>query len=233
MSGPRGEVSWFKSTQPPTSYEFKGSRMKKLASGVFGWSREERCTNRYGKFEFRTEPYDGGVVADVSYDVDAMEALVGNKVRLVARVTATRKSGHCGDLYLGIKPSTPKLGEEIELGVGTLLIEAGDDTDCRIGLKPSDGREEFWIDPRILYRLHDQTVELLAEKTDAEFSPAPKIETPKEEPSAIFMEDGYFQVKGVLPNERLGIEMPFEKLGEGLFQSRDPRVGEKLGVFKK
>jgi hypothetical protein len=39
-------------------------------------------------------------------------------------------------------------------------------------MAPDDGRERFWIDPRQLYKLHDQTVELYMEETTEKFSTA-------------------------------------------------------------
>lgn len=32
-----------------------------------------------------------------------------------------------------------------------------------VGLRPLDGRETDWLDPHVLYRLHDQTVALRLE----------------------------------------------------------------------
>jgi len=75
---------------------------------------------------------------------------------LIAIVKETRPSGHVGDFFRGLQPSTPKIGERIELGTGTIFY---DDHET-IGLRPDDGRDRDWLDPRKLYRLHDQTVEL-------------------------------------------------------------------------
>jgi hypothetical protein len=57
--------------------------------------------------------------------------------------------------------------------VGTLEIDwTGTQSDGvpAVVLRPGDPRDELWIDPRKLYRLHDQTVELLIEETEDAFS---------------------------------------------------------------
>ena len=158
--------------------------MNKIASGIFMWNSVERRSGRYG-FVFLTKAnYDETVKVEPTFDEAMVNSLVGNKkVKLYAVVTESRPSGHSGDQFLKIAPSQPEVGERVELGVGMLCMIPNDgyDKDMMIGLEPSDGRTLFWFDPRKLYRLHDQTVELFAEETDEPFSPAPDIDIPDKE----------------------------------------------------
>jgi hypothetical protein len=85
-------------------------------------------------------------------------------------VDASRRNPCVGDLYHNIAPSQPRTGEVIELGVGRLFVEvhrAGAFTPELVtyGIQPADDRETLWFDPRRLYRLHNQTVTLFAERT--------------------------------------------------------------------
>jgi hypothetical protein len=84
--------------------------------------------------------------------------LIGAYGTLVAQVseTVTRKSYHVGDLFRGIFPVTPDLGEVVTLGKGRLTQESP----CQIGLKPLADVTSDWLDPNALYRVHDQTVTL-------------------------------------------------------------------------
>jgi len=123
-----------------------------LGEGVLNWSRYERMGHRYGAIHLETEP-------NSEQYATWQDAPTGTKGTLVAYVLATRQSGHIGDLFRGIGPSTPKVGEEITLGTGTLFAEY-DDGVPRIGVEPEDGRETDWMDPGALYRCHNQTVRL-------------------------------------------------------------------------
>jgi len=125
-----------------------------IGRGKFGWERAERVSNRYGSFSL----YGGGKATPLSEQRRNAEPFDTKMVRVVARVEATRQSHHIGDLFLGISPSTPKVGEEMEVAVGTLYVEDGPDQTLNFVIEPNDGREELWIDPKVLYRLHDQTV---------------------------------------------------------------------------
>jgi hypothetical protein len=80
-------------------------------------------------------------------------------------VVETRQSGHLGDWFHGIGPTTPEQGEIILLGEGAFFSEKSEDLGClQVGLRPADKRQEFWLDPKALYRAHDQTVELYFEE---------------------------------------------------------------------
>ncbi len=76
-----------------------------------------------------------------------------------------RKSEHIGDLFRGFFPETPEVGEEIILGEGSVFYMQEDDR-IYIGLKPNDGREKDWLDPKKLYRAHAQYVELYFKETE-------------------------------------------------------------------
>jgi hypothetical protein len=122
----------------------------KLGEGVLNWHRFERQTDRYGSVHL-----DGHTDESVSMAA----APVGTRGDLVATILKTRHSGHIGDLFRGIGPSTPTVGEEITLGTGTLFVETSDSLDS-IGVKPDDDREYDWLNPEALYRCHNQTVRL-------------------------------------------------------------------------
>ena len=95
-----------------------------------------------------------------------MKSPAHTKSRVVATVKATRKSEHIGDFFRGIYPITPDVGEVVELGAIVDVTFEQDDTGQYFGqvtMTPWDGREVDWIDPRKLYRLHSQTVEVSIE----------------------------------------------------------------------
>ena len=123
-----------------------------LGEGVLNWSRYERIGDRYGAIHLSTTP-DSEDYADWS---DAPAGTVGT---IVAHIIQTRESQHIGDMFRGIGPSTPEVGEEIVLGTGTLFTQLDSGVPV-IGVEPSDGRENDWMDPRALYRCHSQTVRL-------------------------------------------------------------------------
>lgn len=196
--------------------------MTKIAQGICGWEGYERRSNRYGSIHLTASPYGGPDLAKVEFDQNALKALEGKKVRLTCKVVETRESGHAGDAFLKIKPSTPEVGAVIDLGVGTLAISAGYDGNPDIFLKPGDGRPTLWIDPRKLYQLHDQTVEVFAEETTEAFSPAPDIRVNDEE-GAIDNGDGSFQMKTT--QDSLHVQPNFERIGDGLFALHLPGSG--------
>jgi len=135
----------------------KGGKVK-VGTGIFGWPPYERKSDRYGFFFL-----DSGKAC---LETKNVLGLVGRRVRLSAVVIEARDSKHVGDLFHGIFPSRPSVGEVVDMGTGTLSLgpkSDGTQGEMVIGLVPEDGREYFWIDPRKLYRLHDQTVELWAE----------------------------------------------------------------------
>jgi hypothetical protein len=126
-----------------------------LGLGQLWWPRFERQTDRYGTVFLLTGP-------DADTYVRFEGAPVGQLGRLVAVVVETRRSGHCGDIARSLAPTTPVVGEEITLGAGTLFTETDADLGLTnaVGLVPEDHRDSDWLDPRALYRCHNQTVRL-------------------------------------------------------------------------
>lgn len=125
-----------------------------LGKGELTWPRGERVSDRYGLvFLFNVE-----TGSHIPFNKKTIEKNRGTKGSLIAVVTETRQSNHIGDIFRGIGPVTPDVGEEIELGRdGELYFESVEGIDC-IGLRQN--REIDWLDPVKLYRAHEQTVEL-------------------------------------------------------------------------
>lgn len=130
-----------------------GEVMESLGTGVLSWKREERVGDRYGTVRLfpDTEAEDPTDLNETSY---------GLRGRLVAVVKETRQSPHIGDLFHGVFPVTPEVGEKIVLGEGILFYE-----DNSVGLNPDTGRETLWLDVPALYRAHHQTVELFFDES--------------------------------------------------------------------
>ncbi len=200
----------------------------KLGYGIFAWDGTERRSRRYGSVIVDTKPFEGPDRVEVQMDTAAITQLVGKRVRLTVEVVATRTSTHFGDAFLHIVPTTPEMGEVIELGVGTLLtIPLTWLEHPAFCLAPDDGRKEFWIDPRKLYRLHDQTVNIFAEETSDDFSEAPVLEAAP--PGIIGNGDGSFQMSGV-EAKAVRISPTIKKLEEGMFlvEPHVPKKGQRI-----
>jgi hypothetical protein len=125
--------------------------MHELGTGVLDWEREERISDRYGLVELFQGP---GSLVKLNRVTEQLHG------KLIAIVRETRVSSHPGDLFHGIKPSTPEVGERIELGIGGIFFD-----DDAVGLKPDDQRPTLWLDIRALYRVHQQTVTLYFEES--------------------------------------------------------------------
>lgn len=133
-----------------------------IGSGVLTWAKDERVSDRYGTVWLMPE---GCSSATADPDGSTVEQIVcelsGVFGQLVAVVTATRKSTHIGDLFRGIFPRTPKVGDEITLGKGTLFTEpCPGRSGLMVGLKPRSSRRHDWLAPRALYDAHEQSVRL-------------------------------------------------------------------------
>lgn len=141
-------------------------------TGIFTWDGRERRSDRYGVFALDKTDYNETARArDVGWTITRAELadLTGLQASIKVEVLETRQSGHIGDFFRGIFPETPDVGEVIDLGTGELFADF-DRMDWAvggfgIGLKPADGRENDWFDPRKLYRLHDQTVRVTVQVT--------------------------------------------------------------------
>lgn len=147
----------------------KSSKAKRilLGRGVLNWPSSERRSDRYGLISL--SPKSGGYLGanDIEPESEASEysaiesgKYAEQKGTMLATVLETRQSGHIGDFFRGIFPVTPKVGDEIELGSGTLFYQSTEYGDGGVGVKPDDGRDSDWMNPRNLYRCHDQTVAL-------------------------------------------------------------------------
>ncbi|MBI3584229.1 MAG: hypothetical protein HY096_09830 [Nitrospinae bacterium] len=126
-----------------------------IGKGVLNWDRKERISDRYGTvFLFFDEWCD-------KYCRFLDKSINNQHGKLTAKVIKTRKSMHIGDLVRGFFPSTPKVGQKFTLGEGKVFF-VGD----AVGLVPDDVRDSDWLNPKVLYKLHHQTVELYFEKKE-------------------------------------------------------------------
>lgn len=130
----------------------------KLGTGILTWHAAERRSDRYGSVFLMEDGHTSHSTHDPEEKLDftAIATVEGKRGRLIATVLSPRISTHVGDLFRGIFPSVPTLGEPILLGKGTLFV-----TPLRaVGLSPDDGRNTDWLDPYALYRAHEQLVDL-------------------------------------------------------------------------
>ena len=143
-----------------------------IGTGPLSWDGSERRSDRYGFVCFTYTDSLHHPIGDPQLDESVLFALEGKHGRLIARVIKTRKSTHVGDIFHKVYPITPKVGEEIVLGVGYVRIAPPTCTllTANIGVQPSDKRATLWMDLCALYRAHEQTVELRFEEC-----PVPEI----------------------------------------------------------
>jgi hypothetical protein len=190
--------------------------MERVGHGIFAWDGKERRTDRYGSFVVGFSPYESSERVAAHLDLKVLSTLLGKRVHVACTVVKTRPSGHIGDLTHKLKPSTPDVGESVDLGVGTLGFEdAGYDGLTSVLLKPEDGRKAFWIDPRKFYRLHDQTVDLFIVETDEPFSPVPCLQPAGDADETVDIGDGSFQAKTHRTEFRVAPDIL--SLGDGAF----------------
>lgn len=192
-----------------------------LAKGILGWDGTERRTNRYGSIHLSGTPFnptDGSAV--VKYNLALLKRLHGKRVRLTVEIVESRNSGHVGDAFLKIVPQRPTVGEIVDLGVGDLGSAKGWDEMPDIFLTPKDPSKDLWMDPRKLYRLHDQTVVVYVEETDEPFSKRPNLKATTDE-AAISNGDGTFQVRTKAewppPKGKVEIAPKIERVGDDMF----------------
>ena len=129
-------------------------------TGVLCWQAKERRSDRYGGLMVLNG--DGPTECE-SVGLEPLHPLVGRHVKIVAKVLEARESYHIGDLFRQIFPKTPKVGQVFELGTGTIIeIDRQDEPEQFIFRRDGvDENDSDWIDPRLLYQLHNQTVELV------------------------------------------------------------------------
>lgn len=123
-----------------------------IGTGILNWPAAERRSDRYGVVTLYIDT-DSENSINLKKDFDGFLGI------LKAKVLSTRDSEHIGDLARGILPSTPNVGDIIELGRGHLFFT----TNNGVGLYPEDNRSTDWLDPNQLYKVHSQTVELFFE----------------------------------------------------------------------
>jgi hypothetical protein len=126
-----------------------------LGEGILNWPAMERRSDRYGYVHLSPDVIPLDFSSDEEPSYIPLKRYQG-KGKLIARILKTRQSQHIGDLCRGIFPTTPDVGEEICLGEGRLHYE-----DHNVGLKPLKPRHTDWLDPHMLYRCHEQTVQLV------------------------------------------------------------------------
>jgi len=211
--------------------------MKRFAYGIFMWAGYERQSRRYG-FIYPTEEIYGGEKINGT-QLKLPLNLEGKRVKLTVKVLETRQSTHAGDRFCvpPLFPSTPEIGATFEF-VGIFRITkdpnsiAGSELGVAFGLEPSDGREDFWLDPVKLFQLHNQTVEFFIEETEEPDSPLTEVRD-SDFDGAIDNGDGTFQFRAnhngkgtikIKPNAR--------KIDEGLYAIEGPqnRPGDRFEI---
>ena len=135
-----------------------------IGTGTLTWMRSERITDRYGAVYLIPDGYNSlsRAAPPSLIEHEVVKTRVGEKGRLIAEVVETRESTHIGDVFRGLYPRTPKRGDRLVLGTGTFFSERNSEG-LTIGVKPDDGRDSDWLDPRALYDAHEQTVTLFFE----------------------------------------------------------------------
>lgn len=211
-----------------------------FAKGILTWDSNERRSQRYGFFYLAKKDFDEQFSCeDFFFDIDCMKqyarVINGKRVKITAKVIENRKSGHFGDAFLEITPTMPDLNEEIVIGVGTFMYihESFAPAGYAIGIKPSDGRKVLWLDPRNLYKLHDQTVELYIEETDEPDSPLTTLRDNGVE-GVVSNGDGSCQIreKDFVDGEVMTILPKIERLGDGFFTVTPPNQSKKGEVLQ-
>ena len=142
------------------------ARIRVLGRGVLNWRPDERISDRYGYVHLAVSPMCSPM--DLGGDHAPLDfgELLGARVVLKALILLTRRSPHIGDIAHGIYPTTPEQGDVIELGRGILFTQMTA-FGAEVGIKPVPYHSTWWLDPRALYRVHNQTVQLFVEELDA------------------------------------------------------------------
>lgn len=137
-----------------------------IGRGILTWDMSERISDRYGAVYVVNSGNSLTPTIDFAPMAVRLEHL-GLRCALKVHVIETRDSTHIGDLFRGVSPTRPEVGETIILGTGLLFTERGMDRGTaymRVGVRPfDDDRETDWLDIKALYRSHEQTVELYYE----------------------------------------------------------------------
>lgn len=125
-----------------------------LGQGELTWPSAERVSDRYGAVCFS---YPGWM------DLPLAEKADGQRGTLKAKVLESRVSGHIGDLFRGVYPTQPAVGEVVILGTGTFRVAPNQWGGHVLMCEPDEPRDQDWYNIHSLYRCHEQTVELWLE----------------------------------------------------------------------
>lgn len=216
--------------------------MKKLlATGVFGWGKYERQSKEYGYVAVEPTGYGDKAKCGIEpyFDTALLNSLIGKRVRLTALVRECRQSEHVGDLYLyypgttdPLLPIQPEKNEVIEIGVGPLQFKLDDQfKNPMFGVNTTGGK--FQMDPEQLYKLHDQTVDLYIEETDAPLTPSTRMEWDRDGTCGTMTGDGCIQLNTVVTEaDVIRAKADFKSHGDGLFSIIPPstKAGNKVEV---
>lgn len=213
--------------------------MERVAYGVFMWDGCERRSRRYGYFYPCHENFRETIEVQSEANFNLLRELEGKRVKIACRVLENRESGHAGDLALIPEqlPVMPEVGEVITVGIGQLSVVYSSGDPC-VGCKlnfaftviPDEPRDDFWIDPKVFYRLHDQTVEFLICETDEECLPLTDVVS-REGSGMIANGDGTFQAYGT--NKPSGKVKPhIDKIEgfSGFFRVTEPSENDSRGT---
>jgi hypothetical protein len=123
-----------------------------LGIGVLGWPPFERQSDRYGTVTVLNPEH--GTAGFVNLPQ------ARSRGRLFAEVLEARPTQHAGDWSLNLSASPLAIGTTVALcGTGRLIVERRGSY-VAVGVRPPDGRQSHWLDPRVLYGLVDQVVRL-------------------------------------------------------------------------
>lgn len=211
----------------------------KFAHGIFMWQGEERRTARYGFFYPSDSNFDGDAHAEATADLVMLGEYLEQRVKVTVVVVENRDSGHLGDRFMDppLMPTTPEVGESIEfVGILHPMKERYSPCGWSFGIKPSEHREKFWMDPAKWFRLHDQTCDFYIELTDEPDSPITALKEADDTSGAISNGEGSFQYRDVIPPKSIAPKI--SEIGEGLFLISQPTAhgnpGERFETsFKK
>jgi hypothetical protein len=150
----------------------EAKKMKAVTlTGALTWFSTERRTDRYGGIMLCHKVVDVNAGGDsATINMNALLPFIGKRVHITAKVLVSKKSCHMGDHFRNIGPSKTPVGEVLDLGIGRLCdLEYVTGRDQSI-IFCRDGRERLndWMDPHILYRLHDHVVKLTITDASAE-----------------------------------------------------------------
>lgn len=135
-----------------------------IAVGVLTWCGSERRSDRYGSVMIldpavpHTHGSLGGATAK-ALPLAVPPEIIDAFGTLKAEVIEVRESEHIGDLFRGLRPGGAQVGETLVLGTGR-LFKKPKVTSPQVGVNPGDGRDADWLNPTMLYRVHECVVRL-------------------------------------------------------------------------